>query len=316
MTVALLLAVLGTLSGTASAQTAAPDGPGVLSRFDLARKDCLGTAANRGSKVWYTVAGGVLSDVYSPTIDNTNVESLRYIVTDGSTFTDVQGRDTTYSVRTTDTGGMVCEVTTTASSGRWRLVTEYVTDAVRNSVVMRNRLEALQGSLTDLQLYVRYDATVNGNGGGGTPNGGADSAIVDAATTALVSYDTSTESQALNRDYGVPLYGALRANRAFTQTTSGFAGSSSDGLLQLDSARTLSETFEEALAATSRRRRRSTWDALGRSRWRWATARRRRPPSGQRDAVQHCPSCSRAPSTSRRGCDTTLGWIGYRALTS
>ena len=44
------------------------------------------------------MAGGVLSDVYYPTIDNTNVETLRYIVTDGSTFTDVQGRDTTYTV--------------------------------------------------------------------------------------------------------------------------------------------------------------------------------------------------------------------------
>ena len=43
---------------------AAPGGPGALSHFDLARKDCVGTARNRGSKVWFTVAGGVLSDVY------------------------------------------------------------------------------------------------------------------------------------------------------------------------------------------------------------------------------------------------------------
>ena len=55
--------------------------PGALSHFDLARKDCLGTARNTTSKVWYTVAGGVLSDVYYPTVDNTNVETLQYIVT-------------------------------------------------------------------------------------------------------------------------------------------------------------------------------------------------------------------------------------------
>ena len=59
-------------------------GPGALSHFDLARKDCVGTARNGTSKVWYTVADGVLSDVYSPTIDNTNVETLQYVVTDGS----------------------------------------------------------------------------------------------------------------------------------------------------------------------------------------------------------------------------------------
>ena len=80
------------------APTDAPDGPGALSHFDLARKDCLGTARNTSSKVWYTVANGVLSDVYYPTVDNTNVETLQYVVTDGSTFTDLQTRDMTYTV--------------------------------------------------------------------------------------------------------------------------------------------------------------------------------------------------------------------------
>src|ERR1019366_7490284 len=68
---------------------AGPGGPGTMSYFDLARKDCLGTARNTTSKVWYRVAGGVLSDVYEPTIDNTDVQTLQYIVTDGSTFTDL-----------------------------------------------------------------------------------------------------------------------------------------------------------------------------------------------------------------------------------
>ena len=45
------------------------------------------------------MAGGVLSDVYEPTIDNTNVQSLQYVVTDGRTFTDLQQRDTTYTVQ-------------------------------------------------------------------------------------------------------------------------------------------------------------------------------------------------------------------------
>ena len=86
----------------ARATSAAPDGPGALSHFDLARKDCLGTARDTSSKVWYTVANGVLSDVYYPTIDNTNVETLQYVVTDGSTFTDLQTRDMTYTVSALD----------------------------------------------------------------------------------------------------------------------------------------------------------------------------------------------------------------------
>src|ERR1700730_7393132 len=61
--------------GTAAAAPGAPGAPGAPSYFDLARKDCLGTAAAHGSKVWYTVAGGVLSDVYQPTLDNTKVST-------------------------------------------------------------------------------------------------------------------------------------------------------------------------------------------------------------------------------------------------
>src|ERR1700751_5872344 len=127
----------GSLAVAGPAAVAAPvpatGGPGALSHFDLARKDCLGTARNTTSKIWYTVADGVLSDVYYPTIDNTNVETLQYVVTDGSTFTDLQTRDMTYSVSAVDPGGMECEVTATAKSGRYRIVTDYLTDPARNA---------------------------------------------------------------------------------------------------------------------------------------------------------------------------------------
>ena len=132
-------------TAAATAAEAAPGGPGALSHFDLARKDCLGTARNSRSKVWYTVAGGVLSDVYSPTIDNTNVETLQYVVTDGQTFTDLQSRDMTYTVRSTDESGMACRVTSTAKSGKYRLVSDYVTDPDRDAVVVSSQAGAVEG---------------------------------------------------------------------------------------------------------------------------------------------------------------------------
>src|SRR4029453_5570294 len=159
-----------------AAPTAAPDGPGALSHFDRARKDCLGTARNRTSKVWFTVANGVLSDVYYPTVDNTNVETLQYLVTDGATFTDLQTRDTSYSVRPLDPTGMSCRVTTTADSGRYRIVTDYVTDPARDALLLRVRFQPLAPG--DLRLYLRFDPIVNGNGGGGGGNGGPERGTV------------------------------------------------------------------------------------------------------------------------------------------
>src|SRR2546428_1625319 len=161
-------------TASAAPLTLAPGGPGALSHFDLARKDCLGTAADTASKVWYTVAGGVLSDTYEPTIDNTNVSTLQYIVTDGSTFTDLQTRDMTYTVAA-DPTGMACTVTATDAEHGYRLVTTYITDPARDTVLMHTQLSALPGSGTSvagLHLYARLDAHVNGNGGGGSQNAG------------------------------------------------------------------------------------------------------------------------------------------------
>ncbi|MDQ1677439.1 MAG: hypothetical protein QOC93_2583 [Actinomycetota bacterium] len=239
--------VLALLLPAAPPAVAAPAVTGAMSHFDLARKDCVGTARNTTSKVWYTVADGVLSDVYEPTVDTTNVQTLQFVVTDGRTFTDLQSRDTTYRA-VADRTGMVCTVTSTARSGRYRLVTTYLTDPARDSVVIRTRLRALRGSARDLALYVRIDPTVGGNGGGGDPaaggNAGADQATLAAG--ALVSWDTNTVTAAANRDYAVPTYLALRADRPFPRATSGYAGDPSDGLVQLDRYRALTAVRRDA----------------------------------------------------------------------
>ena len=246
-TVGIVLAV-GTLTGigTASAvepqASPAPGGPGALSHFDQARKDCLGTARNTSSKIWYTVANGVLSDVYAPTEDTTNVETMQYIVTDGATFTDLQTRDTTYSVQA-DPTGMICVVTSTAKSGAYRLTTVYATDPARDSVVMHTRFTPLTAAAAHYQVFVRLDATAAGNGGGGSGNGGADSATVDTSTgqPVPVSFDTNTATNAVNRDYAVPTYLALRADHPFAAVSSGFVGTASDGLeLQVQSVKHMS----------------------------------------------------------------------------
>ena len=208
--------------------TIAAPSNGDPSHFDLARKDCLGTARNTTSKVWYTVANGVLSDVYYPTVDNTNLETLQYVVTDGSTFTDLQTRDMTYTAEPVrDSGGMACNVTATAKSGKYEIETEYITDPSRNTVLMH---VAFTPHEPGLHLYVRLDATVNGNGGGGSGNGGADSATVDASTghPLLVSYDTNTATNAANRDYAQPVYEALDGPLA--AGSSGFVGTADDSI--------------------------------------------------------------------------------------
>ena len=258
----LLLAALLSAAGTAAQADdghqapravdsgAAPGGPGSLSHFGLARKDCLGTSRGTQSKVWFTVAGGVLSDVYYPTIDTTNVETLQLVVTDGRTFTDLATRDMTYTVAPLDPSGMTCRVTSRAKDGRYTLTTDYLTDPQRASVVLRTRLVPRHED-DRLRLYARLDTNLNGNGGGGdaaTQNAGPDAGVTDRAsgTPVPVGGDTVTKTNAANRDYAEPVYTALKADRPFTAVSNGFAGTASDGLTQLDADHRLAATYSSA----------------------------------------------------------------------
>ncbi|HEV3461809.1 MAG TPA: glucodextranase DOMON-like domain-containing protein [Candidatus Dormibacteraeota bacterium] len=246
LALALLPAGLSPISGWAS--RAASDGPGNLSHFDLARKDCLGTARNTTSKVWFTVANGVLSDVYFPTADNTNVETLQLVVTDGRTFTDLQTRDMTYTVKAPDARSLECQVTSTAKSGRYRITTDYLTDPARNTLLMRIAFEPQEGDNANYHVYLRYDPSINGNGGGGSGNGGGDSGLIDTSTghAVPVAFDTATTSQAVNRTYAVPVFSALDASRPFRQVSNGFVGAASDGLTQLDASHALTSINDTA----------------------------------------------------------------------
>jgi glucoamylase len=244
-------AVIAALSGTAAASASAPPasgpapgGPGAQSYLDSARKDCFGTARNNRSKVWFTVADGVLSDVFSPTIENSNVNTLQYVVTDGRTFSDLQQRDMTYSVSSPDGTGMVCRVTSRDDKHGFELVTDYITDPARASVLVHTTLKPLTGAgstdLKDLKVYVRYDATIDNTGGGGATNANPNDAVISDG--ALISSDTKTATG----PFAAQVVGALTGNRPFRRASSGFVGTPTDGLSQLDTYHRLHDAYGTA----------------------------------------------------------------------
>src|SRR3984957_17967777 len=225
----------------------APGGPGTTSYLDVARKDCFGTAQNTTSKVWFTVADGVLSDAYYPTIESSNVKTLQYVVTDGKTFADLQERDMTYTASAPDRSGMVCRGTNTDARHGFHIVTDYITDPAADSIVLRSRLVPLPGHRSgfgDLKVYVRYNPHIDNTGGGGSSNGGANNAEVDPATTALVATDTTPATGP--GPFAATVYGALAASKPFRAESAGFAGTPSDGLRELDASHALTSQYQSA----------------------------------------------------------------------
>ncbi len=222
----------------------APGSPGVESYFDLARKDCVGTARNTSSKVWFTVADGVLSDTYWPTVDATNVHTLQYLVTDGKTFTDLQTRNNQMTYRVVpDPTGMSCTIVASSAAHHYRITTTYIADPGNDAVLMRT---SFRGPRKD-QLYVRLDPLAGGTGGGGAENAGGNSATLDTVNgdPVPVAFNTNTTTDAVNRDYAVPTYEALESSNGFSTASVGYAGTTSDGLSMLDTSHQLT-TYDSA----------------------------------------------------------------------
>lgn len=289
-----LLAAGGTghAAPTASAEPGAT-APGVVSHFGLARKDCLGTARGKASKTWFTVAGGVLSDVYYPTVDNTEVQTLQYVVTDGRSFTDLH-RDTTFTVAALDPSGMSCRVTSTANSGRYTITTDYFTDPFRASVVMRIRLVPAPGA-GELALYARFDPTVNGNGGGGDGNGGADDAETDRSTGQAVPVTSDTACRpppptATTTSRSTPPCRPTGRSGRCPAATPARRATASPNWTRTAAWRGRTTAPRTETSCTPRS---STPEPAARSSWRWASApaaRRRSPPPGPAPAPTS-PSC-------------------------
>jgi glucoamylase len=60
--------------------------PGIGPRWTHSAKDVVGTAYSAASPVWFTISGGVLSEIYYPTIDHPQIRDLQFLVTDGEVW--------------------------------------------------------------------------------------------------------------------------------------------------------------------------------------------------------------------------------------
>ena len=62
----------------------APGAPGQDAKWANAGKQGVGTSNTLQSKVWFTLQGGVLTEVFYPTVDVPNVQVLQFIAVDAA----------------------------------------------------------------------------------------------------------------------------------------------------------------------------------------------------------------------------------------
>jgi glucoamylase len=227
----------------------APGAPGTASTWTPANKDGYGTSATTTSKVWHTLSGGQLTEVYYPDLGTPSVRSLDFVISDGKSWAERDDQASRRRMRLADARSLTYRQVD-VEPGRFRITKTYAEDPARNTLMIRVHLESLTGH--KLRAYALYDPALGNDGD--DDNGTSGAGVLRAS------------------DSGSPVGSALVAAPAFSRTSSGYQGTS-DGWTDLRSDFRMDWTYAAApggnvvqtgrTALTGLRRAQDTTIALG-----------------------------------------------------
>lgn len=201
--------------------------PGIAPRWTHSAKDAVGTAYADSSRVWFTVARGILNEVYFPTVDRPQIRDLQYLVTDGATFFHDERRHLTSKVEYLDAHGLGVHITSADPDGRYRLHKQIITDPHQPCVLIHTRLETRLPFSGKLRMFALLAPHLEG---GGASNSGY--VAVRAGRETLVANKGRT-------------WLALGASLPFLHRSCGYVGRS-DGWTDLAENRQFDWEFDAA----------------------------------------------------------------------
>jgi len=196
----------------------APGVPGTMPTWTPGSKEAVGTATTESSHVWYTLQGGILSEVYYPRLDTADVRTLEFAISDGKHVW-IESRDLLHSVTRTSDSALVYRQTSRDPGGTFTLSKTYLTDPQRDSLLIDVEFS---GPAND-SLYVLFDPSLKNSGYGDTGFTQDDALVVQKEDVAT----------------------ALMSSVGFAQMSSGFAGVS-DGYTDLLVHRRMDWTYARA----------------------------------------------------------------------
>ena len=146
-------------------QRSAFGSPGCEPRWTDGDKDGIGTAYSSGSRVWFTIRRGILTEIYHPTVDRPQVRDMEFLFADGNGLFLEEKRD------------LECKVERLAPSQGYRIISrdhdrrlsvtkEIIAEPVNPCVLLHTKIEGQQPFLQDLNVYLLCAPHLEGEGAG------------------------------------------------------------------------------------------------------------------------------------------------------
>jgi glucoamylase len=139
--------------------------PGACPIWSPSTLTFLGTASNPTSKVWFTGFNGILGEVFYPSVDKPATVDWQFLVGDARhTWVDEEKNDTTSQVTLNDARSLSWDITNTAKNGLYQIQKRIFTDPNRNSLIQQVTFTALEGTLSNFNLYTLYHPAIDNEG--------------------------------------------------------------------------------------------------------------------------------------------------------
>ncbi len=141
--------------------------PGIAPRWTSSAKEGLGTSYHTSCRVWFTLAYGIINEIYYPTVDQPNTRDCQFLISDGATFCHEEKRDLIHQVEYPERDCVFYRLINTEPNGRYRLIKDVLTDPHRSVVLMYTTLEVFDASLRGkLRLYALLAPHLERHGAG------------------------------------------------------------------------------------------------------------------------------------------------------
>jgi len=127
--------------------------------WPTAAKNGFGTSTTLASKVWFTLADGVMTEVFYPTLDVPNVQMLEFSLFIGGEI-EHEIHYTTHHLEIPNSDSLTFRQVNKAKSGRYTITKTYITDPRRNTVLIDLELDTSEAA----EIGVYYDPSLNNSG--------------------------------------------------------------------------------------------------------------------------------------------------------
>ena len=124
--------------------------------WPTAAKNGFGSSTTLASKVWFTLANGVMTEVFYPTLDVPTVRTLQFRVVTAAKIEN-EADDMVHTLVLPNPNSLTFRQINQAKSGKYTITKTYLTDPRRSSVLIRVDFN----TETDAQLHVDYDPAVD-----------------------------------------------------------------------------------------------------------------------------------------------------------